>query len=253
MINFINKTKFDPFTHQAKSKLAGTPKNLAAFNSNHNGHIYKEKLGQADLKRHYKRAVEISLLSTLVLMIAVFQIGRSFELKTRNVDRIDVKIEVADIPPTEQFRRPPPPPRPSLPVPTDEDSVPEDLTISSTEVDLTEIPPPPPPADDDEPNTFVPYDEPPVMRGGLNALLANLEYPKLARKTGIEGRVVAKVLVSKSGETKKVEILDVKPPGYDFEQSAIAALQKVQWKPAKQRDRDISTWVAIPVQFKLTN
>lgn len=142
MINSINKTKFVPFPYHTKSKPIGISKNSVAFNGNHNGHKHIEKSEQADLKRHYKEAVEVSLVSTLILIIAIFQIGRSFEMKTQSMDRVDVKIEVADIPPTEQFHRPPPPPRPSLPVPTDEESVPEDMTISSTEIDLTEIPRP---------------------------------------------------------------------------------------------------------------
>ena len=44
----------------------------------------------------------------------------------------NVTIEVADIPPTEQIRNlPTPPARPAVPVPTESELVPEDITIQS--------------------------------------------------------------------------------------------------------------------------
>ncbi|NIR47381.1 energy transducer TonB, partial [candidate division KSB1 bacterium] len=191
----------------------------------------------------------------LAFLILGFQLARTFDLKAKSVEQVDVTIEVQDIPVTQQFRRPPPPPRPSIPIPTDEEAVPEDLTISSTNLDLTEIPPPPPPreSDDEGENIFVAYDEPPEIIGGMSALLYHLNYPPLARKSGVECTVVAKIYVTKSGESKKVEILKVSAAGFGFERSAVQALKKVRWKPAKQRDRAISTWVAVPVKFELTN
>jgi protein TonB len=182
----------------------------------------------------------------------MFQLARQFSLAPASVSQVDIKIEVADIPPTEQFRRPPPPPKPSIPIPTEDESIPEDLTIASTEIDLTDIPPPPsPPNDDDELPIFVAYDEAPQIIGGLAALQKHLKYPKLALQAGVEGIVFVKVLVGADGRTERVEILKAKPADIGFEESATEAIKKIKWEPARQRDKKIRVWVSIPVQFKL--
>jgi protein TonB len=116
---------------------------------------------EANLKLRYRKVFELSLIIALVSMLVLFQLLRAFKLEATESSKPDIKIEVADIPPTEQIKRPPPPPKPSIPIPTESEDVPEDLTIESTELDLSDIPPPPPPPDDDEGTSiFVPYDEP---------------------------------------------------------------------------------------------
>jgi protein TonB len=188
---------------------------------------------------------------TLTGFILLSHFIKGVDFVTRAVDVVDVKIEVADIPQTKQLRKPPPPARPSLPVPTEDDMVPEDLTIASTELDLTDIPAPPPPPVDDEMPIFVAYDEPPLIIGGLQSLMTHLRYPRLAQAASVEGIVYVKILVGSDGSTEKVEIIKSTVSGMGFEDSAIDALNKVKWQPAKQRDRNIRVWVSMPVQFKL--
>ena len=55
-----------------------------------------------------------------------------------------VIIELEQIPETRQERRPPPPPRPVVPIPTDSEDIPDDVTIETTELDLFDDLPPPP-------------------------------------------------------------------------------------------------------------
>jgi len=45
--------------------------------------------------------------------------------------------------------------------------------------------------------------------------------------------------------------MKVDPTGMGFGESALEAVQKVKWNPAKQRDRKIRVWISIPVQFRL--
>jgi len=60
-------------------------------------------------------------------------------------------------------------------------------------------------------------------------------------------------LVSAAGISKRIEIVKAIPPGFRFEQNAIAAIKKIRWTPAKQRDRKIEAWVTFPVKFMLSN
>ncbi len=216
-----------------------------------------QKNPKYDLRYHYRKALELGMVGALLIVTSSFYIFRGeYEYKLK-VDIPEIKIEVEDIPPTEQIRRPAPPARPAVPIPTEEEDVPEDETIEeTTELNLAELPPPPPPPEDDlsdESYQFVPYDEPPVMIGGMEALLRLLEYPELARKAGIEGTVVIGVLVDEKGNTVKTQVLKSDATKLGFEEAAIKALMQMKWKPAKQRDKPVKVWISVPVRFKLSN
>lgn len=206
---------------------------------------------KADLRLRYKKTVEMGLVISLALTLIVFYGFRNLGTTTQllEVDLPEIKVE--EIPPTEQIKRPPPPARPSVAIPTDDEDIPEDETIDITEINFDEIPePPPPPEADESSNIFVAYDEPPEPIGGFAAIQRNLEYPEIARKAGIEGRVIVNVLVDTDGRVVETKIL--KSLGHSgCDEAAVKAIRSVRWKPAKQRDRPVKVWVGIPVIFKL--
>ncbi len=249
---FRNKGLFQHL-QQEKKESALDRKTRQYFSEKMTGmNIVRQKRDQANLKLAYRKTVEICSIFALTLVIGTAQVGRLFSLSTVAPQQVDIKIEVADIPATEQIHRPPAPPRPSVPIPTESEDVPEDMTIASTEIDLSDIPAPPAPPDDDA-NIFVAYDEPPEIVGGLQALSKHLKYPRVARAAGLEGVVFVKVLVGVDGKAERSEVIQAKPANMGFEESALSALQKVSWLPAKQRDRKIRVWVSMPVQFKLVS
>ena len=205
---------------------------------------------EANLKLKYKKVIELSMILSLVIMLLVFQTLRAISLDEAESKTVHIEIEVTDIPPTEQFKRPPPPPKPSIPIPTESEDVPEDLTIDETALDLSDIPPPPPPPDEEGDMIFVAFDEPPTPIGGFMAIQKALKYPEIARKAGIEGRVTVHVLVSEKGEVVRTKILQsLGHTGCD--DAAVNAIKKVRWNPAMQRDKPVKVWVAIPVIFRL--
>ncbi len=213
----------------------------------------KSKVPKANLRRKYRKTLEWAFAGSLALLFVLGQAARQISLTAGTAKKVEIKIEVADIPQTQQVRRPPPPPRPSVPVPSESEEIPEDLTIASTDIDLTDIPPPPAPPAEDFEGIFVAYDEPPRIIGGMAALSRELKYPKVAQRAGVEGMVFVKVLVGLDGRTERAEVIKSKPENMGFEKSAVEAIQKVKWEPAKQRDRKIRVWVSIPVQFKLVS
>ncbi len=254
------KKSFSPFESPAWSLLMKPESELNRDTREYfsaaleNLRLNKLKNKKADLKFQHKKIYELALAVTLVFLITGFQLARYFSFEPISVGRVDLKIEVADIPVTEQFRRPPPPVRPSIPIPTDEENIPEDETIASTDINLSNVPPPPPPPEDENDRPiFVTYDEPPKIIGGIAELQKHLVYPKIARRANIEGIVYLRVLVSANGITEKVETLKAKPANIGFDESAIEAVKKVRWVPARQRDRKIRVWVSIPVVFKLVD
>lgn len=78
------------------------------------------------------------------------------------------------------------------------------------------------------------------------------EYPSLAVKAGIEGKVVVKMLVDTDGSVIAVEI--IKSSGNQMlDESAISAAKRAKFTPAKQRDRFVRVWVVRQIEFKLNN
>lgn len=104
---------------------------------------------------------------------------------------------------------------------------------------------------DSERELFVAYDQPPQPVGGFAAVQKNLIYPTIARKAGIEGRVVVNVLVSERGEIDEVKILQsLGDNGCD--KAAIAAVKSTKWQPALSNGKPVKVWVGIPIIFKLS-
>lgn len=101
-----------------------------------------------------------------------------------------------------------------------------------------------------EPDEFIPVEETPKF--DMAKLLKVLKYPDIARRSGIEGRVILRVLVDKDGsiKRKRVEHSDnefLTQPALD----AIDAYGKFQ--PAIQNNAPVMCWVTVPINFKLRN
>ncbi|RMF69444.1 MAG: energy transducer TonB [Calditrichaeota bacterium] len=216
----------------------------------------RRKNPEADLKLNYRKTLELALIVSLLLHFGLFHAFPAINVTPKQVKPGIIQFNVEDIPMTQQFKRPPPPPRPAVPIPTESEEVPEDVTIESTELnlDLRRLPPPPPPGEGQDIEAgyvFVPYDEAPYPIGGYEAIKKRLRYPEIARKAGIEGRVVVGVLIDEHGNPRKTQILKDSGSRVGFEEAAEAAVMSVKWKPAKQRDRPVKVWVSIPINFKL--
>ncbi len=75
-------------------------------------------------------------------------------------------------------------------------------------------------------------------------------YPFKARHKGIEGHVTIRCLVGLDGKPSDLEVLESKPAGI-FEDVALAAVQKWQFKPGILGGDAVRTWVQIPILFSL--
>ena len=97
---------------------------------------------------------------------------------------------------------------------------------------------------------FTAYDEAPKPVGGFKAVQKNLIYPEIARKAGVEGRVVVDIHIDKNGNVTETKIIQsLGPNGCD--ESAINALKAVKWEPAKKDGKPVSVWIGVPVVFSL--
>lgn len=99
-----------------------------------------------------------------------------------------------------------------------------------------------------EPDEFIPVEKQPGM--DLAELQKLVQYPKLAKEAGVEGKVIVKALIDKSGAVKKTLIVD--SDNSLLNQAAIDAIKNYKkFTPALQNNSPVMVWVSIPIRFRL--
>ena len=77
------------------------------------------------------------------------------------------------------------------------------------------------------------------------------KYPPLARRAGVEGKVLLWVLVSIEGGVREVRVHEESNPGYGFGEYAARAARRAAFAPAISNRQPVRCWVSIPVVFEL--
>jgi protein TonB len=100
---------------------------------------------------------------------------------------------------------------------------------------------------DPSPDETISVNKPPYADNSL--IMSKLQYPELAKKAGLEGKVVLRVLVRRNGSVKKfiVENSDSEI----FNKSAGDAVMKTQFLPAIQNGKPVACWLSVPISFKI--
>jgi protein TonB len=197
------------------------------------------------LKKRYEIVVRITALVGIGLVISNFLLFPRFgnDIEFENVEQ--VIIENIDIPQTQQIDNTPPPARPSIPVPSDDEDIAEDLTLDELDFDdFSNLDAPPPPPSGPK-VVFIPYDDPPVATSPIRPI-----YPEIAQEAGIEGVVIVQAFIDEKGRVKETLILKG-VPNTGLDEAAMEAIKKTRFKPAKQRERSVGVWISIPVNFRL--
>jgi TonB family protein len=78
------------------------------------------------------------------------------------------------------------------------------------------------------------------------------EYPRLARRAGLEGVVWVNVFVDENGEVQDVRIAKSSETNAGFEEAAEGAAWKCKFSPAIQSGRPIAIWVTFSYEFILS-
>mgnify|MGYP000182777561 CR=1 FL=1 len=74
-------------------------------------------------------------------------------------------------------------------------------------------------------------------------------YPALARKMGKEGKVVLRLTIDEIGNLLNVEV--VENAGYGFAESAVDAVKKSTFLPAKKNGKAVASRALLPIRFNL--
>ena len=197
------------------------------------------------LQNAYPVNVRLGGLLGIILVIIMFVTFPRFLASVEFEDVDQIIIENIDIPQTQQIDNIPPPARPSIPVPSDDEDIADDLTLDELDFDdFSNLDAPPPPPSGPK-VVFIPYDDPPQALSPIRP-----SYPEIAQEAGIEGVVVVQAFIDKKGRVKETLILKG-VPNTGLDEAAMEAIRKTRFRPAKQRERAVGVWISIPVNFKL--
>jgi len=214
--------------------------------------VIRTKNPEHDLKQSYRKVFWLSTSISFFLHALAAILFPTFDIQAGAGKKDQIIIQMEDIPETRQIQRPPPPPRPAVPIETESDDVPDDVTIETTDLDFdqapVDLPPPPPPGATDAPEEeeileFWKVEEKPALKKNVKP-----KYPEIARKAGLEGKVFVKFMVGRNGRVQQVQVLR----GQEiFRQSAIDAVMQFVFSPAMQNDKPVNVWMTQAITFKL--
>ena len=82
------------------------------------------------------------------------------------------------------------------------------------------------------------------------AIKPKTQYPAQAEKENIKGEVLVLLLIDEFGKVHEANIVEVKPPGFGFEEAVLASVTKGRIKPAMLNGRAVKSRVTYRVFFE---
>jgi len=84
-----------------------------------------------------------------------------------------------------------------------------------------------------------------------DAVMAELIYPPIALRSGIEGRVILELFVDRAGYVQRITILREEPEGRGFGEAAVRAFTGRRGTPAYANGEPVSCRYRYPVSFRI--
>lgn len=246
------------------------------------------------LRTKYGRSIIVSAVFGMIILTGI-ALGPVIAQKIKDANKddvpIDTKVDLADLPKTEEDAPPPPPPPPppkeveppkieqvkfTEPEPTDEkieepppineDNKDKNIGEENVEGDdvfkapeqeesgIKEVEPEP------EQDTYdlVSVQQKPEFPGGEEALLkylaSKIKYPDIAREAGTQGTVYVSFVVGTDGKPFDVKVgRGIKGVGAaDCGEEAVRAVRSMPaWNPGKQNGRAVKVPYTVPVKFTI--
>ncbi|MDR2314491.1 MAG: TonB family protein [Spirochaetaceae bacterium] len=76
-------------------------------------------------------------------------------------------------------------------------------------------------------------------------------YPPIARRSGIEGRVILELFIDRTGRVQRIIVLQETPPGRGFGEAAVRAFERQRCIPAEANGRPVSVHYRYPLSFRI--
>ncbi|MFO7798209.1 MAG: TonB family protein, partial [Rhodohalobacter sp.] len=98
---------------------------------------------------------------------------------------------------------------------------------------------------------FVVVEEMPELIGGLESIQQQIQYPEMARRAGIEGRVYVQFIVDENGDVVDPQI--IRGIGGGADEEALRVVSQAKFKPGMQRGQPVRVQYSLPIFFRLAN
>lgn len=223
-----------------------------------------KKSVKADLEWKKPIFFQIGILTSLIIVLAMFELFGSKEKETTGFSYEGINITEETIIQTRQQKELPPPPPENIST-TEIKLVDDNIKISADfefdaesdesmqtqeieYVDFVEE------EDDKAGEVFVIVEENPEFPGGEEArqkfFVENIEYPRVAKEAGVEGRIMVSFVVEPDGRITNVKVVRGKIQALDDEAVRVTKMMP-RWKPGKQRGKSVRCQFTMPVFFML--
>jgi len=216
-----------------------------------------KRTNENNLRNYYTILLEVGLILALLIMTLLVRVNFTTEADEEIVMEEQEVVEMEEIVQTKQQETVPPPPRPPVPVAVPNTEIIEDVNINiDAEIDFSsqmDMPPPPPQKEEEvaeeEEDFFVLVEEMPELIGGLQALQKEVEYPEMALRANIEGRVYVQFIVNEKGEVEDPKV--IRGIGGGCDEEALRVVKLAKFKPGLQRGRPVRVQYNLPVIFMI--
>lgn len=101
----------------------------------------------------------------------------------------------------------------------------------------------------EEEQFYVAVENMPQLKGGLAALQSKIEYPEMAKKAGVQGRVIVEFIVNKEGQPENPRVARGIGGGCDKE--ALRVIKQAEFKPGQQDGEPVRVKYSLPLTFSL--
>ncbi|RNC84049.1 MAG: energy transducer TonB [Balneola sp.] len=89
----------------------------------------------------------------------------------------------------------------------------------------------------------------PVLIGGIASLTSQINYPPLARRAGIEGRVTVQFVVNKEGEVTEPRV--IRGIGGGADEEALRVVKLAKFSPGMNNGELVCVQYSLPIVFRL--
>lgn len=216
-----------------------------------------KKYASKDVHRYRGVLFSIGLICSLMLVIVAFHWQvRKLSEKPRYTYTEDPEPVFTVLPTIQPPRKPTVAtvPRQVTPSVQITEADPGEISLPAPEVQLESIEPVAVEVPPENPLEVLDWtDEMPQPEGGYEAfyklLKAEMQYPRKARATEIEGRVFVRFTVDKDGALRDFTV--VKGIGAGCDEEALRVLRLTQWRPGRKNGRPVAVRMIQPIFFKL--
>lgn len=221
----------------------------------------QKKSVKANLENKRTLFLEIGFVIALFLVLVAFEYKSYDKVEYSNMEREMDNTPEEIIPITEQKVKPPPPKPPpqvtiinvvknnvevandiDINIDFDENMAMEEFKFVKEDEEI------------EEQRIFLVVEDMPLFPGGEAAMYKfigkNIEYPRMAKESGISGRVFVTFVVERDGKVTDVQVLRGIGGGCDEE--AVRVIQAMpRWSPGKQRGKPVRVQYRMPIKFTL--